>query len=312
LEDDVLEWDDLSQFIVDWIEEDKVGSLTLLDVSKRLGYSPYYCSRKFHQMTGQSIREYSALRRISRIAMELRNTNRRVIDIAFEYGFSSHEALTRAFVSTFDMTPQGYRNTRTTLPLVLRKIVSSSQQKPEYGKRNHFSGPTEDRIGVSTEFIPSHFFIGIRDINANGYWEFWSKRQDCEELMGSLESISDEGLSSVPRLQLGGWYSENGRPGYLYGILVRPDYGGDIPKQCEKILIPAGDYVCFRHPVYNYATEEESVGRMLKNAMDNFRPPSDGFLWADDGTRPTWQRHLPEEYGQAILKPINHTDPLCQ
>jgi AraC family transcriptional regulator len=310
VEDDLLEWDNLSQLIVDWIEEDKVGSLTLLDVSERLGYSPYYCSRKFHQMTGQSIREYAALRRISRIAMELRSTDRRVIDIDFEYGFGSHEALTRAFVSTFDMTPRKYRNTRTTLPLVLRRTVSSSQQKPENGRRNDMGERTECRIDVSIEFIPSHFFVGIRDIDVNGYWEFWSKRQDCEELMGTLESISDEGLSSVPRLQLGGWYTENGRQGYLYGILVRPDYRGDIPEQCEKILIPAGDYVCFRHPVYNYATEEESVRRMLKNALDSFQAPSDGFLWADKGTRPTWQRHLPEEYGQAILKPVDQTDPL--
>lgn len=46
------------QSMIDWIEEHLSNTISLDELAKYIGYSPYYCSFKFHQATGISIRKY--------------------------------------------------------------------------------------------------------------------------------------------------------------------------------------------------------------------------------------------------------------
>ncbi|MBN1647859.1 MAG: helix-turn-helix transcriptional regulator [Spirochaetales bacterium] len=279
-----MNWNDLARHIMELIEQDECGSPSLSAIARRLGYSPYYCSRKFHESTGMSIREYISRRRIDRAAEALRNSDNRIIDVAVDSGFSSHEALTRAFVSAFGISPNAYRTSENS-----KTIRSLDMVKP-------------DELAVSVEFIPAHFFIGVRDIEAKHYFDFWDRRGSCDEIAGSLKAIMDGGLESVPRLQLGGWYYENGKKGYLYGIMVPLDYDGAVPASCEKVLVPGGNYVCARHPAYDYAKDEDKVDKLIWKAIHDYPLKAEGLRW--DETRPTWQRHFPEEYGQAVVKPV--------
>lgn len=48
-----------------------------------------------------TIKEYMAKRRLCLAAFALRDTDIPIIDIAFEYGFSSQQALTRAFTNAY-------------------------------------------------------------------------------------------------------------------------------------------------------------------------------------------------------------------
>ncbi|MDE7223801.1 MAG: helix-turn-helix domain-containing protein, partial [Acetatifactor sp.] len=54
-------------------------------------------------------------RRIILSAAQLLHTDKRVLDIALEWGFGSHEAYTRAFVRTMGMSPSAFRRDRPTL-----------------------------------------------------------------------------------------------------------------------------------------------------------------------------------------------------
>jgi len=54
-------------------------------------------------------------RRLSRALAALDQTDQRVLDIAFQVGYQSHEALTRAFRHEFGVTPQSYRRSRPAL-----------------------------------------------------------------------------------------------------------------------------------------------------------------------------------------------------
>ncbi|ATP42262.1 AraC family transcriptional regulator [Solibacillus sp. R5-41] len=96
------------QQMVDWIEENLTGEFSLDKLANDLGYSPYYCSFRFHQATGISMRRYVLLRRLYLSTADLRN-NRKVIDIAFDYGYSSQEAYSRAFKTVFGITPREFQ-----------------------------------------------------------------------------------------------------------------------------------------------------------------------------------------------------------
>ncbi|CAH1201423.1 hypothetical protein PAECIP111893_01608 [Paenibacillus plantiphilus] len=95
---------DYIQSMIEWIEEHLSKTFLLDELAKYMGYSPYYCSFKFHQATGISIRRYVLLRKLY-LSTEDLVIGQKVIDIAFEYGYSSQEAYSRAFKSVFGVSP---------------------------------------------------------------------------------------------------------------------------------------------------------------------------------------------------------------
>ncbi len=97
------------QSMVTWVHCNALENPTLEDISKHLGYSPFYCSTQFKGYVGTTIRRYIAQVKLEAAADLLRNTNGRVVDIALHCGYSSHEALTRAFAAKYACSPMEYR-----------------------------------------------------------------------------------------------------------------------------------------------------------------------------------------------------------
>jgi AraC family of transcriptional regulator, multidrug resistance transcriptional activator len=95
--------------MIDWVEINLKNKPTLEQMSDYVGYSSFYCSAKFHEAVGVSFKEYVIRRKLSLAAIDLRETDRRIIDIALKYGFSSNEAFSRAFYKSFGYTPSGFR-----------------------------------------------------------------------------------------------------------------------------------------------------------------------------------------------------------
>ncbi|WP_010096127.1 helix-turn-helix domain-containing protein [Ornithinibacillus scapharcae] len=96
------------QLMIDWMEDRLKVEFSLDDLARYMGYSPYYCSFKFHQVTGISIRRYILLRRLYLSTEDLAN-NRKIIDIAFDYNYSSQEAYSRAFKAVFGINPKEFQ-----------------------------------------------------------------------------------------------------------------------------------------------------------------------------------------------------------
>ena len=71
-------------------------AITLKHLAQKLGYSEYYVSRKFRAVSGMQLRDYLRCRRLAFALQAIRDTDRGLLEIALEYGFSSHEAFTRA------------------------------------------------------------------------------------------------------------------------------------------------------------------------------------------------------------------------
>ncbi len=58
---------------------------------------------------------------------------KKVIDIAFEHGFQSHETFTRAFKKLFQMTPSEYRKQEIETPMYYRVNVKQRKLNPYLG-----------------------------------------------------------------------------------------------------------------------------------------------------------------------------------
>lgn len=71
--------------------------------------SPYHFHRIFRAMVGESPAELIRRLRLERAATQLYRTKTPITEIAFDAGYATHEAFTKAFQSEFGMAPSIYR-----------------------------------------------------------------------------------------------------------------------------------------------------------------------------------------------------------
>lgn len=94
---------------IEYIEEHLDEGIGLNDVSRVTGYSYHHMTRLFSSILGESVGHYIHRRRLYKAAEKLIHSNQRVIDIAFDSGFESPEAFSRAFKTVFGSSPSDYR-----------------------------------------------------------------------------------------------------------------------------------------------------------------------------------------------------------
>ena len=107
------------QRMQDYIEQNKTMEITLSDLAKISLFSPWYSYRLFREYLGLTPTEYIRKLRLSQAALRLRDGEDRVIDIAFDLGFSNVDTFTRAFFREFGCNPSDYRKKPTPVPLFI-------------------------------------------------------------------------------------------------------------------------------------------------------------------------------------------------
>lgn len=300
----MYEWHEAVQKMIDWIELHLTEEPTLMEMSRQIGYSPYYCSTQFHRLCGVTIKSYIAGRRLARAAIDLRDTDERILDIAVKYGFSSQEALTRSFRQTFGCTPGAYRRKPVPVPLPIYKVIFF----PEHYLELHQKEENADMVTEANwrlEYIPAHKYMGIWDKQAKNYGEFWEGK-DCDRICGIIDSMSHVSDPIVTGHTAGWYLTEEGERRYLYGSGLVADYAGEAPEGFELRDVPAGYYVVFCHPPFDFLSDNgEVMGRVEKLAW-NFDLEEEyhgRFVW-DEQARPCYQRHYPEGRGYEVLRPV--------
>lgn len=107
------------QKTLEYIEEHIGENLEMEELAKVAALSPFYYQRLFSRLVHKPVREYIKLRRLANACEALQNTKRRILDVAVEYGFGTHETFTRAFKDVYGMTPDQYRKR----PVLLNHLI---------------------------------------------------------------------------------------------------------------------------------------------------------------------------------------------
>lgn len=98
------------QKTLDHIEEHLGEEILIEELAETAVLSLFYYQRLFTRLVKTSVRDYIKLRRLAKSLTMLRDKEKRIIDIAMEYGFGSHVTFTRAFKETYGITPSQYRD----------------------------------------------------------------------------------------------------------------------------------------------------------------------------------------------------------
>ncbi|CFX13551.1 Transcription regulator HTH, AraC-type [Syntrophomonas zehnderi OL-4] len=104
---------------VDYIETHTTEEISTEQLADMVGLSPYYFQRLFKRLVKKTVFEYVRLRRLAQAAQDLKDS-KRIVDIALEYGFSSHANFTRAFKEAYHITPEEYRSNSIPLNQVMK------------------------------------------------------------------------------------------------------------------------------------------------------------------------------------------------
>lgn len=109
------------------IERRLFEPITLGEIAVESGLSPFHFSRLFTALYGQSVMTYVRGRRLAAAAGRLLvEPDVRLVDLAFDCGFESQQAFTRAFTRLFGVSPGRFRAGRLPLPTQRDIVMPSS------------------------------------------------------------------------------------------------------------------------------------------------------------------------------------------
>src|SRR5436190_3924825 len=98
------------------IQQHLDDALDLDELATVAHFSPYHFHRVFRGMVGESVMGHVRRLRLERAAHRLKFGGQSVTDIAFDAGYETHEAFTRAFGAMFGESPSQFRATQRALP----------------------------------------------------------------------------------------------------------------------------------------------------------------------------------------------------
>lgn len=93
-----------------YIENNIENEIDIKEIARITNQSTDSINRFFVSMLGITIKEYIRKRRLSLAVYDLQNSDKKITDIAFKYGFNSYDSFCKAFLNQHNVTPTQAKN----------------------------------------------------------------------------------------------------------------------------------------------------------------------------------------------------------
>lgn len=264
----------------EYIEENLDTDITLAILAKVANYSQWHSSRIFKELTGKSPFEYIRALRLTKAAKKVRDSEQRILDIAFDFVFDSHEGFTRSFTKEFGISPMRYRKHPIPIKYFIPYSVLTTYLYYKKGEQKMEKSKTRT-VFVQVVERPARKAIIKRGKKATHYFEY------CEEvgcdIWGILESIKEAAFEPA-----GFWLPANliegGTSKYVQGVEVPSDYKGEIPEGFDIIDLEPALMMVFQGEPFNDEDFEEAIDEVWET-IDRYNPEAFGYKWSDKAPR---------------------------
>jgi AraC family transcriptional regulator len=290
-----------------YVEEHLTEPITLVGLARSARYSPWHAARLFKEHTGKSPFEYIRLRRLSAAAERLSASPEKIIDVALDFVFDSHEGFTRAFSRQFGMSPRQFRRTRPAVPLFMPVQTFNQRQHPLRQEEGETMATPQSNYTVFVQVVdrPARKLILKRGRQAKDYFAY------CEEVgcevwgrLGEIEEALHE--------PMGLWLPETlRRPGtstYAQGVEVPLGFTGQAPDGLEIVELPPCQMMLFQGPPFDDKDFERAISS-LWDVIKDYRPETYGFAW-DDEAAPRFQLEPLGYRGYIEGRPVRPLNPV--
>lgn len=232
---------------INYMEMHLTDEIVMEEAAKQAAVSGFYFQRAFRILCGYSVSEYIRYRRLSLAGSDVVATDKRIIDIALEYGYESADSFTKAFTRFHGATPTAVRRGN-------GAVKSFAPVQIQFSLKGGYA--MEYRIAEKEAFtvmgISKRFQMDRGNIEAPKFWsEHWESGRD-EYIRGMFGICVDDGEDDFR---------------YMIADLYQP--GMELPDWMETIVIPRQTWAVFpcKGPVPDslQKTEEKIFSEWLPN-----------------------------------------------
>ncbi len=249
-----MEWIDRLNEAINYIEEHLTDAIDYERLGRIAGCSSYHFQRMFTYMAGVPLSEYIRRRKMSLAAVDLREKDAKIIDVAEKYGYHSPTAFNRAFQSVHGIAPSVVKNEGVSVksfPPVSFKITIKGAEEMNYRIE------TKDSFRIVGVSVPLN-----KDIEQN-FMVIPSKWQEITE-NGTLQKLI--GMMDTPPMGVLGVSLCNDSEAWRYFIAVSTSKSGD---GFEEYTVPAAVWAVFPGEGTN-----ESIQELERRIVTEWLPTS--------------------------------------
>lgn len=218
---------------IEFIEENIKSDLTPELIANKCGYSTFHFCRIFNIHQGITLMEYVKKRRLSLAAAKLFEGNR-VIDIALEFGFDTHNGFSKAFKKEYGFSPTQY----------IKWMNGYFSKESIYKIGGYIMNPIivkKPAFKVAGYGIKTNIFNGNYTKDVASFWSNYNGENLESKMYRILEppKHGEVGLCIPSK-------NEDGETIYLLGVIV--DDFQHVTDDMMMIDIPEATYAVFTTP----------------------------------------------------------------
>ncbi len=235
-----MEWLESIRTAIEYIENHLEEDISGQDAAEQVFLSPYFLQKGFSLLTGYGIGEYIRSRRLYQAALDLRETDDKVIDIALRYGYETPESFTKAFSRFHGSTPTMVRNgavIRVFLPLTISLSIQGGSQM-DYKITQMFPFKV---IGFQKVFDNETSYTGIPK-----YWDEICERYAANVCAGKEPANAYEKAWADNGIGEYGICIDDIGDGKFRYLIAGKYTGGEVPEGMVLYEFPRSDWAVFR------------------------------------------------------------------
>ena len=166
--------------------------ITVTDIAAEAYLSPSYFSFMFRTFTGYTVKNYLNRYRLHCAALDLRDSNKQSVEIAYTHGFSSQQAFTRSFSQMYGIAPVQFRLSRPTISPFPPENLWTNRRKPSMELMQSFENVQfmhKKAFYVAGMEVDIHYNSDDGTSPIGGLWETWNGEKTGEKM---TECIPDQ------------------------------------------------------------------------------------------------------------------------
>ncbi len=225
-------WVESLQRAIDYMEAHIGEPVTIEEIAKQANSSVFHFQRTFALLTDCSVVEYLRRRRLTLAAHELSATDRKIIDIAHQYGYDTPEAFSKAFRRQHGVTPSEARRNVGELQTFNRLVIQVNLKGADPMKYRIVEKDSFQAVGVKRNF-------SMRDgEHERGIAEMWMELNGdgTSEAIASLINGGINGLLGI---------CTNFENGSTMDYWIAAESIQPAPEEFEQFEVPAAKWGVF-------------------------------------------------------------------
>jgi len=258
-----MDWLTKMNEAIDYIENNLLEDIDYSIVAQKACCSSYNFQRMFSFITDVSLAEYIRRRRLTQAALELQNSNTKVIDVALKYGYDSPVSFSRAFANIHGITPNEAKQSGAELkayPKISFQISIKGEKEMNYRIETK---EAFDVFGIETiaSLSGEDGFVSPTEL-----WQQSHQNGDYEKLFnssGSLPKFISQDLCKIHGVENYRKTEENTFPYMLCAFVSESSKTDDYKIQ----HIPSQTYAIFPSEKFKW---DEDFNEVLRNLQKRF------------------------------------------